>query len=90
MLSFNVHSKEIQSLYTFGSVDQIVLSLVHNSIDAAATRIQIDIDWQNFNVSIKDNGSGFISLEHIGEVPVYSSSKAIYGKNGQGIESSEF
>jgi hypothetical protein len=82
MLSTSVHSAEIQSLYTFGSISEIVLALVHNSIDAFATRIQVKIDVDNWTIFVKDNSSGFVSLDHVGEAPILSTG-TIYGKSGK-------
>jgi hypothetical protein len=83
MLSTSVHSVEIQSLYTFASIYEIILALVYNSIDSFATKIQVKIDTDNWAILVKDNGSGFISLDHIGEVPILSSGRT-YGRNGLG------
>jgi hypothetical protein len=85
MLSFNIHAQEVQSLYTFSSLSDAVLALVHNAIDAFATRIKVEVQWSNWSISVKDNGSGFISLYQIGEVPVKSSART-YGKSGQGTK----
>jgi len=64
-VQFELHRRAIRFLITHqsGSTQKAILEAVMNSIDAGATRIDVNV---NFNaISIVDNGKGFASKEEI-------------------------
>jgi DNA mismatch repair protein MLH3 len=54
--------KEVQSIVRSGiaitNVAQCVEELVLNSVDARATKIFVDVNLDNFNVRVEDDGIG--------------------------------
>ena len=62
---FKIHPAIIYSLITAqaSGVEKALLELVMNSVDAGATRIDVRLDQEGFEVA--DNGRGFESMESI-------------------------
>ncbi|ETS79415.1 hypothetical protein PFICI_09268 [Pestalotiopsis fici W106-1] len=54
---------QIKSSTTITSINGVVCGLVENSLDAAATKITISIDYSRGNCSVEDNGSGILPSE---------------------------
>lgn len=67
MSTFTVAPNIIYSLIKAqaGSLAKAVLECIMNSVDAGATKVQIDYDTNH--ITIKDNGKGFKSLDEIKE-----------------------
>jgi DNA mismatch repair ATPase MutL len=87
------------SLYNFGRMKKIrndfcemavpsypviIQELVMNSLDAQATRIEIEIDFHLQFIRVKDNGMGFSTLNHIGEF-IVESGGGRYGFRGRSL-----
>ncbi|ORY45425.1 hypothetical protein LY90DRAFT_671538 [Neocallimastix californiae] len=62
-LDFNTRNL-LRSTYVITSIFQCIIELVENSLDAKATKIEIEIDFSKNDIHITDNGIG-ISLENL-------------------------
>lgn len=56
-------SGQLKSQLLVDSVESVVRELVHNSMDAGATEIQVKLDLPSLSVCVEDNGSGLSSEE---------------------------
>lgn len=54
---------QIKSSTTILSLNQVVLGLFENSLDAQATKIDISVDYRRGGCTIEDNGIGILPLE---------------------------
>ncbi|KAH0290071.1 hypothetical protein M436DRAFT_61658 [Aureobasidium namibiae CBS 147.97] len=54
---------QIKSSTTITSLNQVVLGLFENSLDAQATKIDITIDYRRGGCTVEDNGIGVLPLE---------------------------
>jgi DNA mismatch repair ATPase MutL len=70
-------------------IPTVIKELLMNSLDANATKILLDVNFELFEIKIKDNGTGFNTLRDIGErlVSGNSSSNADnkYGFRGRSL-----
>lgn len=57
---------QIKSSTTITSLNQVVLGLFENSLDAQATKIDITIDYRRGGCTVEDNGIGVLPLEFRG------------------------
>lgn len=49
---------QIKSSVVITSLNNVICGLIKNSLDAAATRINVSIDYLRGNCSVEDNGNG--------------------------------
>jgi DNA mismatch repair protein MLH3 len=54
---------QIKSSTTITSLNQVVLGLFENSLDAQATKIDISVDYRRGGCTVEDNGIGILPLE---------------------------
>ena len=54
---------QIKSSITISSLSSVVLGLVENSLDAAATSIDINLDFGRGTCSVEDDGHGIAPME---------------------------
>jgi DNA mismatch repair ATPase MutL len=59
----------LRSTIIITSLPQAVLELVQNSLDAKSTLVEIDVDFDNWNIKCRDDGTGIDeeSLRILGE-----------------------
>jgi len=64
-IPFTLHARAIRFLVTHqsGTVQKAILEAVMNSIDAGATRVDVNIGFEQMEIT--DNGKGFASREEI-------------------------
>ncbi|KAI9474639.1 histidine kinase-like ATPase [Coemansia mojavensis] len=55
--------RSIRSTFTIPDVSSVVIALLENSIDACATRIQVQVDLAQRFVEVKDDGCGIAGSE---------------------------
>ncbi|KAK6000522.1 hypothetical protein QM012_003768 [Aureobasidium pullulans] len=55
---------QIKSSTTITSLNQVVLGLLENSLDAQATKIDINIDYGRGGCTVEDNGIGILPSEY--------------------------
>lgn len=49
---------QIKSSVVITSLNNVITGLITNSLDAAATKINISVDYSRGNCSVEDNGNG--------------------------------
>lgn len=54
---------QIKSSTTITSLNQVVLGLVENCLDAQATKIDVSVDYRRGGCTVEDNGVGILPLE---------------------------
>jgi DNA mismatch repair protein MLH3 len=54
---------QIKSSTTITSLNQVILGLFENSLDAQATKIDIFVDYRRGGCTVEDNGIGILQLE---------------------------
>jgi DNA mismatch repair protein MLH3 len=54
---------QLQSSATFNSLNDVVIGLIKNSLDAQARNIQIEIDYPRGNCCVEDDGTGIPGIE---------------------------
>lgn len=54
---------QIKSSTTITSLNQVILGLLENSLDAQATKIDISVDYRRGGCTVEDNGIGISPLE---------------------------
>jgi DNA mismatch repair protein MLH3 len=54
---------QIKSSTTITNLNQVILGLFENSLDAQATKIDISVDYRRGGCTIEDNGIGILPLE---------------------------
>ncbi|KAI4847258.1 hypothetical protein E4T44_04614 [Aureobasidium sp. EXF-8845] len=54
---------QIKSSTTITNLNQVVLGLFENSLDAQATKIDIFVDYRRGGCTVEDNGTGILPLE---------------------------
>lgn len=66
----------LQASGTISGLAHALEECVCNSLDAAATEIEVEVDAQSFSFVVKDNGTGMTpaSLQHLGEAHATSRS----------------
>ena len=58
----------IAAQYSLSTIGEIAKELIYNSIDAKATRVSIQIDFEKWMLKVKDDGiKPFLGLELIGK-----------------------
>jgi hypothetical protein len=77
------NDSSISAQYTLSTIRDIARELVHNSIDANSKRINVKIDFKNWNLKVEDDGSRpFSSLELIGNYHLSHSQKHVNSCSG--------
>ena len=51
-------AKQINSSTAIPSLDTVILGLIENSLDAQASQINIEIDYEHGSCTVEDNGLG--------------------------------
>jgi DNA mismatch repair protein MLH3 len=54
---------QIKSSATITSLNGVVLSLLSNSLDAGAVKVEIDVDPRRGGCTVEDNGAGISPVE---------------------------
>lgn len=54
---------QISSSAQLTSLNEVVAALVQNSLDAAATRLRVVLDYSCGNCSVEDDGTGILAAE---------------------------
>jgi len=55
--------KRLKASWQIVDLNECVLQLVYNSLDANAKRVQIYLDYENFFVEIIDDGCGVVEAD---------------------------
>ena len=54
---------QIKSSVVINSLNDVVIGLIKNCIDAQAVKINVHINYTNGSCTVEDNGSGIVSSE---------------------------
>ncbi|KAH8677292.1 hypothetical protein BX600DRAFT_449357 [Xylariales sp. PMI_506] len=81
---------QIKSSASITSLNDVVLGLVKNALDASASRINISVDYSRANCIVEDNGTGILPAEFAVDSSLgkpYSTSRfpihdKVHGRNG--------